>query len=93
MFDPYSAYMARVKRAAEHLQAKNEESFPGQAAKNVLYGMMSTRSAGPVGLIGSSMGGVIDAALMKPVLDAGIHALGRGVQWAYGHQNQSSASL
>lgn len=92
MFDPYSAYMARVKRAAEHVQAKNEESFAGQSAKNVLYGMMSTRSAGPVGLIGSSMGGVIDAALMKPVLDAGIHALGRGVQRAYG-QNQSSASL
>jgi predicted alpha/beta-hydrolase family hydrolase len=93
MLDAYQVYMDRVKRAMEQEEPKNEASTLKHVRNNVIYGLMSSRAGGPVSLVGSSVGGALDGVLMKPVIDAGIDAAGKGVRWAYGLKNEPSASL
>lgn len=60
------------------------------AGNNVLYGLLSNpRGNGPVSLTGASVGGVIDGMLFKPIVDAGIGLVGRGLRAANGLKSES----
>lgn len=60
------------------------------AANNILYGMLSNpRGNGPVSLTGASVGGVIDGMLFKPVVDAGIGLVGKGLRAVNGLKSES----
>ena len=66
-------------RAAAYL-GNNSGATLKRVGHNLLFGAMSNpRGNGPVSLTGSSVGGVIDGMLFKPVVDAGIGIAAKGM--------------
>jgi hypothetical protein len=77
--------------AREHLSDahaywdKNKPAMLRSTANNLMFGLLtSPRGAGPVSLVGSSSGGVIDGMLFKPITDGAIHLVGTGLRKFYG---------
>jgi hypothetical protein len=84
--DPTHPDVLRPKiDAAKDYLTRNQGHMAHSAANNVLYGLLSNpRGVGPASILGSSTGGVLDGMLMRPVTDAGIELVGRGLRKFYG---------
>lgn len=64
---------------------KNKPAMLRSTANNLMFGLLtSPRGAGPVSLVGSSTGGVIDGMLFRPLTDGAIHLVGTGLRKFYG---------
>lgn len=94
MSSPYRIYMDMAK-SARRSAAKDDdnEHMLGRAARdagsNALFGMMANwRGSGPVSLVGSSVGGLIDGALMRPMFDGGIQLVSKGLDAVSDRQNE-----
>jgi hypothetical protein len=70
--------------AAQAYWQANKPAMLRSTANNLMYGLLTSRATGPVSLVGSSTGGVIDGMLFRPATDATINLVGTGLRKFYG---------
>jgi hypothetical protein len=87
---PYQAYMVKAAELGLETYAEDHKHDALRSiGNNIAYGLLSNpRGSGPISILGSSAGGVVDGLLFKPVVNATADLIGKGLRSAYGVKSE-----